>query len=306
MTTPANSTDAAPTLAERVAARRGIIIAVGIAAAAYAIAIIGALSVRNATGIDGVNRFVELLSGSSGAGISNVGIKLGFAYAVGAASAVNPCGFAMLPAYLGLYVSGGNREQEGRNLIMLVGRAIMVGLSVSLGFVALFGAVGLILGFGSQAVVVTALPYVGLAIGVLLIGAGAFMASGGKIYTSLAQRAASRIGDPGQLNVPGYVLFGVSYGLASLSCTLPLFLAVLGVGAGLSSGWLDTLGQFVLYAAGMGSVIMVLTLGMAVARSVLLRWMRAALSYVAVVGAWLMVVAGTYIVFYWLTLGDLL
>jgi cytochrome c biogenesis protein CcdA len=62
----------------------------------------------------------------------------------------------------------------------------------------------------------------------------------------------------------------------------------------------------VLYAAGMGSVIMALTLGMALARSVMVRWMRAILPYVGVVGAWLMVVAGVYIVFYWLTLGDLL
>ena len=306
MAIPANSAETAPSFLDRVVARRGILIAVGIAAVAYAIAVLGALWLRNAEGIDGVNRFVELLSGSSGAGISNVGIKLGFAYAVGAASAVNPCGFAMLPAYLGLYVGGGNQDDDRRNPVRLVSRAVMVGLSVSLGFVALFGAVGLILGLGSQAVVVAALPYVGLAIGVLLVGAGAYMASGGKIYTSLAQRAASRIGDPSQLNIPGYVLFGVSYGLASLSCTLPLFLAVLGVGAGLSSGFLDTVGQFVLYAAGMGSVIMALTLGMAVARSVLIRWMRAALPYVGVVGAWLMVVAGTYIVFYWLTLGDLL
>ena len=306
MAIPANSADTAPSLLDRINARRGILIAVGIAVIAYAIALVGALFARNATGIDGVNRFVELLSGSSGAGISNVGIKLGFAYAVGAASAVNPCGFAMLPAYLGLYVSGGNQDQDRRQPVRLVSRAVMVGLSVSIGFVALFGAVGLVLAFGSQAVVVAALPWVGLAVGVLLIGAGAYMAGGGKIYTSLAQRAAARIGDPGQLNVPGYALFGVSYGLASLSCTLPLFLAVLGVGAGLSSGFLDTLSQFLLYAAGMGSVIMALTLGMAVARSVLIRWMRAALPYVGVVGAWLMVVAGTYIVFYWLTLGDLL
>ena len=306
MATPVQSTETSPSIFERVVARRGILIAVGIAGIAYLIAVIGALLVRDASGIDGVNRFVELLSGSSGSGISNVGIKLGFAFAVGAASAVNPCGFAMLPAYLGLYVSGGNQDDERRRPIRLVSRAVMVGLSVSLGFVALFGAVGLILGFGSQAVVVSALPYIGLSVGVLLIGAGAYMATGGKIYTSLAQRAASRIGDPSQLNISGYVLFGVSYGLASLSCTLPLFLAVLGVGAGLSSGFLETLGQFLLYAAGMGSVIMVLTLGMAVARTVLLRWMRAALPYVGVVGAWLMVVAGTYIVFYWLTLGDLL
>ncbi len=306
MTTPTESPTQSAPLLDRLPVRRGILIAVGIAAVAYAIAVLGALWLRNAEGIDGVNRFVELLSGSSGSSISNEGIKLGFAYAVGAASAVNPCGFAMLPAYLGLYVSGGNQDEDRRNVVKLVGKAIMVGLSVSVGFVALFGAVGLILGFGSQAVVVAALPWVGLAVGILLIGAGAYMAGGGKIYTSLAQRAASRIGDPGQLNVPGYVLFGVSYGLASLSCTLPLFLAVLGVGAGLSSGFLETLGQFLLYAAGMGSVIMALTLGMAVARTVLIRWMRAALPYVGVVGAWLMVVAGTYIVFYWLTLGDLL
>ena len=306
MAVPADSTREAPSIIDRILARRGIMIAVGIAAVAYAIAFIGALFVRDASGIDGVNRFVELLSGSSGSGISNLGIKLGFAYAVGAASAVNPCGFAMLPAYLGLYVSGGNQDEDRRQPVRLVSRAVMVGLSVSVGFVALFGAVGLILGFGSQAVVVSALPYIGLAVGVLLIGAGAYMATGGKIYTSLAQRAASRIGDPSQLNISGYVLFGVSYGLASLSCTLPLFLAVLGVGAGLSSGFLETLSQFLLYAAGMGSVIMVLTLGMAVARTVLIRWMRTALPYVGVVGAWLMVVAGTYIVFYWLTLGDLL
>ena len=308
MTTPANVPNSEPVNAglwDRLPVSRNVVIATAIAAIAYGLAIAGALVLRNAEGIDGVNRFVEGLSGTSGAGISNLGIKLGFAYAVGAASAVNPCGFAMLPAYLGMYVSGGNQDRD-RRPVLLVGRAIMVGLSVSLGFVVLFGVVGLILGFGSQAIVVTALPYVGLAVGVLLIGAGAFMAAGGKIYTSLAQRLAARVGDPGQLNVPGYVLFGVSYGLASLSCTLPLFLAVLGVGAGLSSGWLDTIGQFVLYALGMGSVILALTLGMAVARTVLLRWMRAALPYVGIVGAWLMVLAGTYIVFYWLTLGDLL
>lgn len=302
MTTPTASGN----LISRLPVSRNILIAIAIAAVAYAIAVLGALWLRNSEGIDAVNRFVEFLSGSSGSGISSLGLKLGFAYAVGAASAVNPCGFAMLPAYLGLYVSGGNQEQERSRPVRQVARAVMVGLSVSSGFVVLFGLVGLALGFGSQAIVVSALPYVGLAIGVLLVGAGAFMAGGGKIYTSLAQRAAARIGDPGQLNIPGYALFGVSYGLASLSCTLPLFLAVLGVGAGLSSGFLDTLGQFLLYAAGMGSVIMVLTLGMAVARSVMVRWLRRVLPYVGLVGAWLMVAAGTYIVFYWLTLGDLL
>ena len=130
---------------DRLPVSRNVVIATAIAAIAYGLGDRGALVLRNAEGIDGVNRFVEGLSGTSGAGISNLGIKLGFAYAVGAASAVNPCGFAMLPAYLGMYVSGGNQDRD-RRPVLLVGRAIMVGLSVSLGFIVLFGVVGLILG----------------------------------------------------------------------------------------------------------------------------------------------------------------
>ena len=302
MTTPTPT--ASGSLLNRLPVSRNILIAVGIAVVAYAVAIVGALLFRTDDGIDSINGFVEFLSGSSASSFNDV-FGFAWAYAVGAGSAVNPCGFAMLPAYLGLYVSGGNQERDRRQPLLLIARALMVGLSVSLGFVLLFGAFGLILGLGAEAVA-TALPWIGLAIGILLIGAGAFMAAGGKIYTSLAQRAANKIGDPGQMNIPSYVLFGISYGLASLSCTLPLFLLVLGLGAGQSKGWLDTTSDFLLYAAGMGTVILALTLGMAVARTVMVRWLRKAMPYVGIAGAWLMVVAGTYIVFYWLTLGGLL
>ena len=299
MTTPATSSG----LLHRLPVSRSVLIGVGIAAVAYAVAIVGALLFRTDEGLDSINGFVESISGSSGGGLSDL-LGFTYAYAVGLASAVNPCGFAMLPAYLGLYVSGGNQERDRRQPLLLIARALMVGLSVSLGFVLLFGVVGLILGLGAQAVI-EALPWIGLAIGVLLVAGGAFIAAGGKIYTSLAQRAANKIGNPDQMNIPSYVLFGISYGLASLSCTLPLFLAAVGFVAGQSSGWLDTAINLLFYAAGMGTVILALTLGMAVARTVLVRWLRKAMPYVGIAGAWLMVVAGTYIVYYWLTIGDL-
>ena len=65
-------------------------------------------------------------------------------------------------------------------------------------------------------------------------------------------------------------------------------------------------GQFLLYALGMGTVIMVLTLGMAFFKGAMVGGLRKALPYIGPVGSWLMVVAGAYIVFYWLTLGGLL
>ena len=66
------------------------------------------------------------------------------------------------------------------------------------------------------------------------------------------------------------------------------------------------MGQFVLYALGMGMVILALTLGIAFFKQAMVGALRKAMPYVQPVGSWLMVVAGAYIVFYWLTIGGLL
>jgi cytochrome c biogenesis protein CcdA len=113
------------------------------------------------------------------------------------------------------------------------------------------------------------------------------------------------MGNPTQVSMKGYFIFGISYGTASLSCTLPIFLAVVGIsmaGRGASS----VLSDFLLFALGMGMVIMALTLGMAFFKTAMVGALRKILPYTQPVGAWLMVIAGTYIVFYWLTIGGLL
>ena len=53
-------------------------------------------------------------------------------------------------------------------------------------------------------------------------------------------------------------------------------------------------------------MILALTLGMAFFKGAMLGTLRKALPYVQPIGSWLMVVAGSYIVFYWLTIGGLL
>ncbi|HJN87416.1 MAG: cytochrome c biogenesis protein CcdA [Dehalococcoidia bacterium] len=113
------------------------------------------------------------------------------------------------------------------------------------------------------------------------------------------------MGDPSKVNPRGYFMFGLSYGTAFLSCTLPIFLAVVGTSLTITN-ILSSLGQFLLYALGMGFVIMLLTLGMAFFKGAMVRTLRKVLPYVQPVGSWLMVVAGAYIVFYWLTIGGLL
>ena len=286
---------------------RSIALSAGLGFLALVVAYIGAVTLGKDTGIDGVNRFVEGLSGSSSSFLGNLGLwaPLGFAFAAGMASAVNPCGFAMLPAYLGLYLGSSSEAQEKPHIMRQVGRAWLVGGSVTAGFVVLFGVVGGLISLGARSVVVEILPWLGFAIGVLLVFAGAWLVGGGKLYTGLAARAATRLGDPSAISPKGYFLFGLSYGTASLSCTLPVFLAVVGTSFA-SSSILASAGQFFLYALGMGLVIIALTLGIAFARGAMVGALRKALPYIQPIGSWLMIVAGAYIVFYWLTIGGLL
>ena len=274
-----------------------------IAIVALAGAFVAAKLIGKDDGIDGVNGFVESLSGSSSSFLGGLGLfaPLGFAFAAGMASAVNPCGFAMLPAYLGLYLGSNQEAQPTRQL----GKALLVGLSVTAGFVVLFGTAGLIIALGARSAIVGILPWLGLGIGIILAVTGAWLVGGGKLYSGLAARAASHIGDPSRVSPKGYFLFGLSYGVASLGCTLPIFLTVVGTSLAVSDLG-ASFGQFLLYALGMGLVIMALTLGMAVAKGAMVGAVRKALPYVQPVGAWLMVIAGAYIVFYWLTLGDLM
>lgn len=239
-------------------------------------------------------------------------IPLGYAFGAGMVATVNPCGFAMLPAYRGLYL--GTDEGEGTESSVerrpssrsgqRVGQALLVSLLVTAGFVLLFGAAGLLISAGVRAVI-TVFPWLGLGVGGLLVVAGAWLLGGGNLHTTLGDRLATRVGNPNQSSAQGYFLFGISYGLSSLSCTLPVFLTVVG-GTVAAGGFLNASFQFVMYALGMGFVILLLTLGMAVFKEALIGKLRRGLRYVQTVSAVLLMLAGAYIVYYWLTLGGLL
>ena len=277
-----------------------------VAAVCLGLSVIGALFLGQDSGSDVVNRFVEALAGDSQGFLGGNLAPLGFALAAGAVSAVNPCGFAMLPAYIGLYLGSGGAENETQaSPLRKLGKALVVGGAVTAGLVLLFGLAGLVIGFGARSFVKEILPWVGLAIGIGLTFVGAWMLGGGKLYSNLATRASTHIGDPASLSVKGYFLFGISYGTASLSCTLPIFLTIVGTSFAVSS-IATSLGQYLLYSLGMGLVIMSLTLGIALFEGAMVGALRKAQPYVQPIGTWMMIVAGSYIVFYWLTIGNLL
>ena len=111
---------------------------------------------------------------------------------------------------------------------------------------------------------------------------------------------AARLGDPRKVGVRGFFLFGLAYGAASLGCTLPAFLAVVGSGIA-AGGVVPGAVRFLGYGLGMASVLVALTVALAFFKEGLVKWRRGTLPYVQTASALLLMLAGAYVVFYWWT-----
>ncbi len=183
-------------------------------------------------------------------------------------------------------------------------RALVISLAVTAGFVLLFGAIGLAITAGAQ-LLDKVIPWIGLVIGVLLALLGLGMLVGrNKLYVGMAQRMSARISLSGRNRIASFFLFGIAYALVSLSCTFPIFF--LAVGVSLTSGnYLSGLGQFLAYSLGMGLVLTVLTLAMAVFKGAVVRKVRAVMPVVERVSPLLVTLAGLFIVYYWISIGGL-
>jgi cytochrome c biogenesis protein CcdA len=206
----------------------------------------------------------------------------------------------MLPAYLSLYLGTEERGFAERSAPSRVLWALAVGCVVSSGFVLLFGLAGAVISAGGTALI-EAMPVLGVLVGEALVVLGVWMLLARRApYPAGLGRLAAGLGDPRKLGVRGYFLFGLTYGAASLGCTLPAFLAVVGSGiaaGGVVAGTVRFLG----YGLGMASVLVTLTVALAFFKEGLLKWLRGALPYVQTASALLLILAGAYVVLYWWT-----
>jgi cytochrome c biogenesis protein CcdA len=236
-------------------------------------------------------------------GVSTVATLLPFGYAFGAGmvATVNPCGVLLLPSLVAFYLGGG--DDVGISVPRRAGKALLLGATATLGFVTVFGMVGLIIGAGGRALV-GAFPMGGLAVGVLLAGLGLWLSLTGRGFGILAASRAMghvELGD----NVRSLFVFGVAYAVTSLACTLPIFLVVAG-SALAAGGPIAAAGQFISYALGMGMILTMVILGAAFFQAAVQRSLRRVVPYVHRVSAAFLIGAGVFVIHYWLTIGGLL
>lgn len=210
------------------------------------------------------------------------------AVVAGMVATVNPCGFAMLPAYLTLVVTGA----ADRTRAQLLARALGSSALMTLGFVTVFGLFGIVIApvFAS---VQRYLPFVTVVIGAALVVLGALLLAGREI-TLLVPKP--RKGAPNQ-RLGSMFGYGIAYAIASLSCTIGPFLAV--AGTSLRGGdVVEGVAAFVAYAAGMGLVVTALAVATALASTAVTSRARSLLPHISRIGGALLVLVGLYVTYY--------
>jgi cytochrome c-type biogenesis protein len=220
-------------------------------------------------------------------------LPVSFAFGAGMVATVNPCGFIMLPSFAAFYLAtddGAGRSMPGR-----IVRAGQMGLCVSLAFVVTFAMMGFAVTLaGNQLIGWT--YWAGLAIGIAMLILGAFqLVTRRSVFgnlTSGVRVARSR-------TPRGVMAFGFAYALVSLGCTLPIFMLVVGSVFTRETDYLTSTWRFVEYGAGMGLVLMLIAVGVAVARQPVVSFVAGVLPYIEALANLALTLAGLYVTWYW-------
>ncbi|GHB51238.1 hypothetical protein GCM10010306_051170 [Streptomyces umbrinus] len=216
-------------------------------------------------------------------------LPLALALGAGMLAAVNPCGFALLPAYLSLLVLGDDTPSR----TVAIGRALTATAAMTAGFTALFA----IFGLAVQPVagqIQQHLPWFTITFGLLMATAGAWLLTGHQLPTLTPKlRRAPKV----TRSLPSMALFGAAYATASLGCTIAPFLAIV-VSAFRSGSTGQGIALFTAYAAGMGLIVGAASLTVALTRTTAVTRLRRIGTIAPLLGGGLLLLAGAYVAYY--------
>ncbi len=216
--------------------------------------------------------------------VATVTLALG----AGMLATVNPCGFAMLPSLVSFYLGTDGAGYTERPAHARLSNGMAFGATVTAGFLVVFAVLGLVISLAAAGIAIY-LPWGTVVIGAVLAALGLWLFAGRHIFVRVPTIAAPLRAHSRR----SMLLFGVAYAIASLGCTLPIFLVV--VGASLVAG-AGRMILFLAYGLGMGIVLVTVAVSAVLFQGAVSRYLRSTIPYVQQIGALLLIVAGTYMV----------
>lgn len=227
------------------------------------------------------------------------------AFSAGLISFMNPCGFALLPVYVAYYFKNENLEKN--SFPKRIFFSLLLGLMVSLGFAVVFSAIGILVSYFGRGL----LQYVGwfnLLVGLILVIVGFIYLFNlkAKIHinkiTNFGQELKSNKLKNKHLS---FFVYGIGFAIASLGCTLPIFLLVVTT-ALKSAGFLNGLMIFLIYAAGMSIFMVLFSLAVAVSKTFMEKALNKLIPYIYRLGSIIVIIAGFYLIYNQIAFGRLL
>lgn len=212
---------------------------------------------------------------------------LALAFTAGMVASINPCGFALLPAYVASFVAGDDATTTGHRRIA---RAAVVSVAVSVGFAITFVLVGVVFDVASGWLR-QRMPWLTIVIGAVMLVVGIAAIAGWKPRLPFQGPAVATT-----RSAVGMVGFGSTYALVSLSCTLGPFLAVTGFA--MQRSLVGGMVTYVTYALGMGVIILALSVSAALAHDSLAGALRSMSRWAPRIAGVLLVASGAYAIWY--------
>lgn len=223
---------------------------------------------------------------------------LGVAASAGVATFFSPCSVGLLPAYAGYFVGLQDRDRGSWARSGAAGAGF--GAAAGAGVLAVVLAAGLAFGLLRAVLPVPQADLGGAVRGLAIVVAAVVVVLGLLMLAGRGPRVRVPLEPPRRRTPAAMAAFGALFAVASMGCTLPVFLGVLA--AALPQGPVGSLLTFLAYGAGLAGATLAsgAALGLAADRAKAAlrggtRWSRPA-------GGLLLVGGGAYVLLYYLVL----
>jgi cytochrome c-type biogenesis protein len=222
----------------------------------------------------------------------------------------SPCALPLLPGYVAYNLGEDKDIRAKKGSRHITKRALVGGIAAALGVLLIYLVIGVIIalaGSGIKPYVSYVAPIVAIVIVVLGISMlfdytnPLYRAFG--VFSPLIDFIKRRLPSAKVKTVTGgyngFFTYGVSYGAASLACHAPIFLSLM-LAALIAGGFVAGFSAFVAYGIGFGLLMLIATVLIGYTKQMIVKRMLRMIPIINKVSAFVLVVVGLYLIWYYL------
>lgn len=211
-----------------------------------------------------------------------------FVFSAGILTFLNPCSYAILPIYFSKYI----KKNNAQNSLFIFTNSLKLTLFLSVGYISVFLIISIIiLTVGMK--ILSYFPWLGSILGIFLIIFGLSIISN---KFTIFNKLGSTFYDQKSSSKQHFV-FGIFYSLASLSCSIPLFISIIFQALISSTEVLSIITIFTFYLFGILLMIILLILLVNTLGHILYEYLTKLTPYYNKISGILILITGLYITY---------